>query len=97
MDTRLYVGNLPYSVNDDLLAELFSAHGTVTSAKVISDRNSGRSKGFGFVEFENAEQANAAIEALHGQDYQGRKLVVNVAKPKEERNDRPRGGHFDRF
>lgn len=97
MDTRLYVGNLPYSITDDKLAELFSAHGTVASAKVITDRNSGRSKGFGFVEFETAEQSNAAIEALHGQDHDGRKLVVNVAKPKEPRRDnRGGGGYFDR-
>lgn len=87
MDTKLYVGNLPYSITDDQLGELFAQFGTVSSAMVISDRNSGRSKGFGFVEFATKEEADKAIEGLHGKDYEGRNLVVNVARPKEPRRD----------
>ena len=92
MDTKLYVGNLPYSITDDQLGELFAQFGTVNSAMVISDRNSGRSKGFGFVEFATKEEADKAIEGLHGKDYEGRNLVVNVARPKEPRRDNFGGG-----
>lgn len=82
MANKLYVGNLPYSMTADDLRETFSAHGTVQSADVISDRDSGRSKGFGFVEMSSEEEAQAAIDALNGQDVQGRALTVNVARPK---------------
>jgi len=86
---KLYVGNLPYTVSDSDLQNLFAAHGTVQSAQVIMDRDTGRSKGFGFVEMDNDQQAQAAIAALNGQDFNGRSLTVNEARPRE---DRPRGG-----
>ena len=87
--TRLYVGNLPYSTNDASLKDLFSQFGNVVSANVIVDRNSGRSKGFGFVEFDSEETANAAIEGLNGKELDGRAVVVSVARPKEETPRRP--------
>jgi RNA recognition motif-containing protein len=83
--TKLYVGNLPYSTNDQSLAELFSKYGNVLSAIVISDKMSGRSKGFGFVELEDDSQAQTAIKELNGTDVDGRKLNVSVARPMEER------------
>lgn len=92
---RLYVGNLPYSTDSSALQELFAQHGEVTSAEVISDRMTGRSKGFGFVEMPDASQANAAIEALNGKDHEGRPLTVNEAKPREERSG-GRGGYNGR-
>lgn len=87
----IYVGNLPYKADDKGLQELFSAHGTVTSARVISDKFSGESKGFGFVEMPDATEANAAIEALNEQDFLGRNLRVNESRPKP-REDRGGGG-----
>ena len=87
MAVKLYVGNLPYTTTEDDLRETFSPHGTVTSAAVISDRDTGRSKGFGFVEMETPEAAKAAMEALNGKEFGGRNLVVNEARPRE---DRPR-------
>lgn len=89
MGTRLYVGNLSYDVRSEDLKALFAAHGNVVSADVIMDRDTGRSKGFGFVEMGSAAEAQAAIGALNGQQHQGRALTVNEAKPREER---PRGG-----
>ncbi|HOF19240.1 MAG TPA: RNA-binding protein [Phycisphaerae bacterium] len=80
--TNIYVGNLPYSVNDAELQQMFSEHGAVKSAKVVMDRETGRSRGFGFVEMPDDAEAQAAIAAMNGQDMDGRKLVVNVAKPK---------------
>ena len=85
MSTKLYVGNLSFSVEDDKLNELFATHGTVVSAKVATDRETGRSKGFGFVEMGSDAEAQAAISALNGQDVDGRALVVNEAKPREDR------------
>ncbi len=85
MSNKIYVGNLPYSVTDDSLQHNFSAYGSVTSAKVMMDRDSGRSKGFGFVEMGTATEAQAAIDGLHGQSVDGRSLVVNIARPKEDR------------
>ena len=85
MGQKLYVGNLSYDMTDSDLNNLFSAHGAVQSAQVIMDRDTGRSKGFGFVEMESAEQAQAAINALNGQEVNGRSLTVNVARPREER------------
>ncbi|HSX15007.1 MAG TPA: RNA-binding protein [Candidatus Saccharimonadales bacterium] len=85
MATKLYVGGLPYSVTDDELQQMFAAHGEVTSAKVITDRDSGRSKGFGFVEFSNDDEAKAAIEALNDTEQQGRKIMVSIARPMERR------------
>ncbi len=89
MGKKLYVGNLNYNVDSSILEQLFSQHGTVQSAEVISDRDTGRSKGFGFVEMGTDEEAQAAIAALNGQQHEGRALTVNEAKPRE---DRPRGG-----
>ncbi len=85
MENKLYVGNLSYSFRDDDLSQLFSAHGYVQSAKVMMDRDTGRSKGFGFVEMGSASEAQAAISALNGQTIEGRALAVNVARPREER------------
>ncbi len=85
MGRRLYVGNLSYSVDSSQLQELFAQHGTVNSAEVISDRDTGRSKGFGFVEMATDEEAQAAIAALNGQQNDGRALTVNEARPREER------------
>jgi len=81
----LYVGNLPYSVSDSDLQRLFEPHGAVQSAQVVVDRDTGRSKGFGFVEMETVEAAQAAIPALNGQDFSGRSLTVNEARPREDR------------
>ena len=86
MGKKLYVGNLSYDVTDADLQKLFEPHGAVQSAQVIMDRDSGRSKGFGFVEMESDEQAQAAITALNGQDSNGRALTVNEARPREERS-----------
>jgi len=80
--TNIYVGNLPYSMMDAELEQTFSAHGTVERAKVISDRDTGRSRGFGFVEMPNDDEARAAMEALNGAEIDGRKLVVNEARPR---------------
>jgi RNA recognition motif-containing protein len=92
MGKKLYVGNLSYDVDSSGLQELFSAHGTVESAEVIADRDTGRSKGFGFVEMASEGEAQAAIAALNGQQYSGRALTVNEAKPKENRAGGPGGG-----
>ena len=82
MSTKLFVGSLPWSVNDDSLREAFEPHGTVVSAKVITDRQTGRSRGFGFVEMSNETEANAAITALNGSELGGRSIIVSEAKPK---------------
>lgn len=84
MGRRLYVGNLPYSASDASLRQLFEAHGSVTSAQVIMDRDTGRSKGFGFVEMGSDQEAQAAIAALNGHQLDGRPLTVNEARPKTE-------------
>jgi len=105
MEAKLYVGNLPYNTADADLESMFSAAGTVKSAQVIKDRESGRSKGFGFVEMSSSEEANAAITMFHGKDFNGRPLTVNLARPREERsggggfrggNRRPGGGDRER-
>lgn len=82
MGRKLYVGNLSYNVDSSELEQLFSSHGTVESATVISDRDTGQSKGFGFVEMSSDEEAQAAISALDGQDHNGRSLKVNEARPR---------------
>ena len=82
---NIYVGNLPYSIDRDQLREIFAAYGEVAAARIVNDRETGRSKGFGFVEMGNDAQARAAIEALNGSDIGGRKAVVNEARPREER------------
>src|SRR5438270_11776669 len=83
MGKKLYVGNLPYTVGDGELEQMFAPHGTVQSAQVIMDRDTGRSKGFGFVEMGSDQEAQAAIAALNGKDHEGRALTVNEAKPRE--------------
>jgi RNA recognition motif-containing protein len=95
MSSKIYVGNLPYSINDDNLRENFAAYGDVASAKVMMDRDSGRSKGFGFVEMGSSEQAEAAIQGLNGMSVGGRSIIVNISRPTEPssggggyRNDR---------
>ncbi len=90
MEAKLYVGNLPYNTVDADLQSLFSQAGTVTSAQVIKDRESGRSKGFAFVEMASSDEANAAINMFNGKDFNGRPLTVNMARPREERS----GGGF---
>lgn len=85
MAANLFVGNLPYTMDSDKLAQLFAEAGTVVSAKVISDKYSGRSRGFGFVEMSNDEESKKAIEMFNGKDVEGRAMVVNEARPREER------------
>ena len=85
MNQKICVGNLPYSTTDQELQELFANHGNVQSASVVTDRYTGRSRGFGFVEMGSAEEAQQVISALNGSDYGGRNLVVNEARPKESR------------
>jgi len=94
MGNKLYVGNLPYSFRDDDLQQAFSQHGTVTSAKVMMERDTGRSKGFGFVEMGSDAEAQTAINAMNGQQFGGRGLVVNEARPMEPRAPRSGGGGF---
>ena len=94
MGNKLYVGNLPYSFRDEDLQQAFAAHGTVTSAKVMMERDTGRSKGFGFVEMGNDAEAQTAINAMNGQQFGGRGLVVNEARPMEPRPPRSGGGGF---
>ena len=99
MGNKLYVGNLPYKVRDEELADMFAAYGNVSSAKVMMERGTDRSKGFGFVEMSSDAEAQAAMEGLHGQASGGRPLVVNEARPLEPRPPRQfgdRGGYGDR-
>lgn len=91
MGKKLYVGNLSYDVDSSSLQELFAAHGTVESAEIIADRETGRSKGFGFVQMGSDGEAEAAIAALNGKEHGGRALTVNEAKPREAR---PRSGGY---
>jgi cold-inducible RNA-binding protein len=92
MGNKLYVGGLPYSTTEQQLTELFSQHGTVQSAKVITDRLTGQSRGFAFVEMATSEEAQKAIAALHGSELGGRTLVVNEARPQEKRSFGGGGG-----
>jgi RNA recognition motif-containing protein len=99
MSSSIYVGNLPYSVNESSLNEIFSPYGTVISTKIITDMQTGRSKGFGFVEMSSDEESAKAIKELDNAELEGRNIKVNLAKPKEER---PRGKrdnyrNFDRY
>ncbi len=94
MGNKLYVGNLPYSVRDEDLQQSFGQFGAVTSAKVMMERDTGRSKGFGFVEMGDDAQAQTAINAMNGQQFGGRGLVVNEARPMEPRPPRSGGGGF---
>ncbi len=98
MGKKLYVGNLTYGVTDSTLEQMFAAHGTVQSAQVIMDRDTGRSKGFGFVEMGSDQEAQAAIAALNGKDVEGRSLTVNEARPRPQGaggsgGSRDRGGY----
>ena len=93
MGKRLYVGNLSYTVDSSGLEELFSQHGKVESAQVIEDRETNRSKGFGFVEMSSDDEADAAMNALNGHEHEGRTLTVNEAKPRESRGGGGRGGY----
>jgi RNA recognition motif-containing protein len=92
MGKKLYVGNLPFSATEQSLTETFAQCGTVESAKIITDRDTGRSKGFGFVEMSSDAEAQAAIEKFNGKDYGGRPLTVNEAKPMAPREGRGGGG-----
>ncbi len=92
MSTKLYVGGLPYSVTDGRLEEIFAEHGSVQSARVISDKFTGQSRGFGFVEMASAEEAQKAMEALNDTQLDGRTLVVNEARPQENRMGGGGGG-----
>lgn len=91
MAMKLYVGKLPYATTEDELRTMFAAHGTVVSVAIIKDRDTQQSKGFGFVEMEKDEEAQAAIKALDGSEVGGRNILVNVARPPEPR---PQGGGF---
>lgn len=82
---KLFVGSLPWAVDDAKLAEIFAQAGNVVSAQVVKDRDTGRSRGFGFVEMSTEEEANNAVSNLNGSDIEGRKIVVNIARPREER------------
>src|SRR6185436_10028188 len=92
MAKKLFVGGIPWATTSDDLQQLFSQHGTVASATVITDKMTGRSRGFGFVEFENEAEADAAVAALNNSDYNGRTLVVKEARPLEDRPKRSFGG-----
>ena len=98
MGKKLYVGNLAYSVTDGSLEQMFAVHGSVQSAQVIMDRDTGRSKGFGFVEMSSDQEAQAAIAAMNGKDVDGRNLTVNEARPKTDggRSGGGRSGHSNR-
>lgn len=85
MAKRLFIGSLPWGVDDAKLAQIFSQAGTVVTAQVVMDRQTGRSRGFGFVEMSTDEEADAAVQNLNGADVEGRKIVVNVARPREDR------------
>ena len=86
MGKKIYVGNLPFSTSSESLTEIFAPFGQVDSSKIVMDRETGRSKGFGFVEMASAEEADSAIEKLHGSDFGGRALTVNEARPMEKRD-----------
>ena len=94
MNKKLYVSGLSYSVTDSQLQQLFASQGTVESAKVVMDRDSDRSRGFGFVEMSTQEEAEKAITALNGTQHEGRSLTVNMSKPREDRPARSGGGGY---
>lgn len=93
MAKKLYVGNLSHTIDNHKLTAMFAQYGRVESANVIMDHHSGRSKGFGFVEMSSDQEAQAAISALNGRDFDGRSLTVNEARPREERSGGGRGGY----
>ena len=92
MSTKLFVGNLSFNATQDQLRDLFGAHGTVVEVDIIKDKFSGRPRGFAFVTMETKEAADAAVQAIHGKDIDGRALTVNEARPREERPPRSGGG-----
>ena len=92
MGKKIYVGNLPFTSTSETLSEMFASYGQVESSKIVMDRESGRSKGFGFVEMSVAEEADSAIAKLHGSDYGGRALTVNEARPMEKKDPSHSGG-----
>ena len=94
MPTNIYVGNLPWSTSNDDLAAMFAQFGVVGRAQIVTDRETGRSRGFGFVEMPNDAEAQSAIQALHEQPMNGRPLTVNLAQPRQERGPRTGGGGF---
>ena len=96
MATRLFVGNLSYGMTEDQLRDLFESYGQVNDVAIITERDTGRSKGFGFVEFESDDEAQEAIQALNENEIQGRRLTVNVARPRNDRGDRGDRGGGDR-
>ena len=97
---NIYVGNLPYTANENSLRDLFEGYGQVTTAKIVTDKFTGSSRGFGFIEMPNADEAQRAIDELNGKDFEGRKIVVNESRPRENngRDSRPprRDGGFNR-
>lgn len=92
MGAKLYVGNLPYSVTEERLQQHFAQHGSVISARIVTDKFTGRSKGFGFIEMSSDGEAERAINALNGTDFEGRNVVVSEARPQAPRESRPGGG-----
>lgn len=92
MGKKIYVGNLPFSTTSESLSEIFAQFGQVDSSKIVMDRETGRSKGFGFVEMTSMDEADVAIEKLHGSDYGGRALTVNEARPMEKKDPSRMGG-----
>jgi len=92
MGAKLYVGNLSYSVTEERLQQHFAQHGSVISARIITDKFTGRSKGFGFVEMSSDQEAERAVTALNGTDFEGRNIVVSEARPQQPRDSRPGGG-----
>jgi RNA recognition motif-containing protein len=92
MGAKLYVGNLPYSVTEERLQQHFAQHGSVVSARIITDKFTGRSKGFGFVEMSSDQEAERAVTALNGTEFEGRNIVVSEARPQQPRDSRPGGG-----
>ena len=96
MGAKLYVGNLPYSVTEERLQQHFAQHGSVISARVITDKFTGRSKGFGFVEMSSDEEAERAVTALNGTDFEGRNIVVSEARPQAPRDSRAGASRFSR-
>ena len=92
MSNKLYVGNLSFNTTENDLQDTFAAHGTVTEANLITDRETGRARGFGFVTMSSEEEANKAVEALNGAELDGRTLTVNIARPREERSGGGGGG-----
>lgn len=97
MATKLFIGSLSFNVTEDQLRELFAGVGTVESATIIKDRDTDRSKGFGFVEMATDQEAQAAIKGLNGKELDGRNIIVNVARPKEDRSNRPSSNGHRRY